>query len=172
MLDLLGPNLDDVLVYCGNSFSFRTTAFLGIQMLNIIEKLHNCDYLHRDIKPENFLLSPDLKNVYLIDFGLSKRFRFKKKKSHIPFANDIGLTGTMRYASINTHLGIEQSRRDDLESFLYVLVYFMKGCLPWQGIFAKTREEKLELVTEHKMSIRIEDLCEGLPSIFHMVLYT
>jgi len=101
--------------------------------------------------------------VYAIDFGLAKRFRDPKTGIHIPYRDGKSLTGTARYESINTHLGIEQSRREDLESIGYVIVYFLLGELPWQGMKAKTMKEKYERIMEKKISTPIEILCKGFP---------
>jgi serine/threonine protein kinase len=104
--------------------------------------------------------------LYVVDFGLSKRYRHPRTHMHIPFRENKGLTGTPRYASINNHLGVEQSRRDDLESIGYVLVYFLKGGLPWQGLKAKSATKKYKLIMEKKQSITIPALCQGCPSQF------
>lgn len=105
-------------------------------------------------------------NVYCVDFGLSKRYRHPKSLQHIPHRDGRSLTGTPRYASINNHLGIEQSRRDDLESIGYVLVYFLKGTLPWQGLKAKNAQKKYRLIMEKKQQVSIAQLCQGCPSQF------
>jgi serine/threonine protein kinase len=108
--------------------------------------------------------------VFMIDFGLAKRYRDPKTGLHIPYRDGKSLTGTARYASINTHLGIEQSRRDDLESLAYVLVYFLRGELPWQGLKAKAMKEKYEKIMEKKISTQIENLCKSFPgNIFFYV---
>lgn len=97
---------------------------------------------------------------------MAKRFRDPKTGLHIPYIDGKSLTGTARYASINTHLGIEQSRRDDLESLGYVLIYFLRGELPWQGMKARTMKEKYEKIMEKKISSPIETLCKGFPDEF------
>lgn len=104
-----------------------------IFQLGTIARLHAKNFVHRDIKPENFLMGLGKKShiVHMIDFGLAKRYRDGKTHQHIPYKENKNLTGTARYASVNAHLGIEQSRRDDLESIGYVLVYLANGNLPW-----------------------------------------
>src|SRR5258708_15547575 len=108
--------------------------------------------------------------VYAVDFGLAKQYCDNNKK-HIPYREGKSLTGTARYASINTHLGIEQSRRDDLESLGYVLVYFLRGELPWQGLKAKTMKEKYEKIMEKQISTQIEILCKGFPEEIQLSIH-
>ena len=104
--------------------------------------------------------------MHVIDFGLAKKYRDPKTHIHIPYRENKNLTGTARYASINTHLGIEQSRRDDMESLGYVMMYFLRGNLPWQGLKAATKRHKYEKISEKKMSTPIEILCKGYPMEF------
>ena len=164
IIDFLGPNLIELFNYCGcKKFTISTVCLIALQVLNRIENIHKHHYLHRDIKPENFLIGIHEKSniIYLIDFGLSKRYKNPKTHQHIPYREGRALTGTARYVSINTHMGIEQSRRDDLESIGYMLIYFLKGVLPWQGL--KNGNEKYTRIMEKKLQIPTEILCYGLP---------
>ena len=164
IIDFLGPNLLELFNYCGcKKFTISTICLIALQALNRIENLHKHHYIHRDIKPENFLIGIHEKSniIYLIDFGLSKRYKNPKTHQHIPYREGRALTGTARYVSINTHLGIEQSRRDDLESIGYMLIFFLKGVLPWQGL--KNCNEKYTRIMEKKLQIPTEILCYGLP---------
>ena len=130
----------------------------AVQLISRIEFVHSKSFIHRDIKPDNFLmgLGKRANQVNVIDFGLAKKYRDPKTHIHIPYRENKNLTGTARYASINTHLGIEQSRRDDVESLGYVLMYFLRGSLPWQGLKAATKKQKYEKISEKKMSTPIE----------------
>jgi casein kinase I family protein HRR25 len=108
--------------------------------------------------------------VNVIDFGLAKKYRDPKTHLHIPYRENKNLTGTARYTSINTHLGVEQSRRDDMESLAYVLMYFLRGSLPWQGLKAATKKQKYDRIMEKKMTTPTEFLCRGFPSEFSIYL--
>ena len=166
-MTLLGNNLEKLFKSCSRKFSLQTVLMLADQMIRRIEYIHSKGYLHRDIKPENFVMGPqrDQRSLYLIDFGLSKMYRDSSGK-HNSYKEGRGLVGTARYASISTHIGIEQSRRDDLESIGYLLIYFLKGVLPWQNIKSQSKAEKYKLIADCKLNTTIEELCKDIPKEF------
>ena len=164
--EFLGPNLSQLINYCGKKkFTLGTICLLAMQMLNRIEYMHKRHYLHRDIKPENFCIGNEenTNTLYLIDYGLAKRFKDNKTNQHIPYREKRFFVGTPRYASINDHLGLELSRRDDLISIGYNLIYLLKGGLPWQGMKGKDKANKL---AQKKIQIPNDVLCNGLPNEF------
>ena len=169
VMDLLGTNLGVLFNECRHQFSIKTVLMLADQMISRLEYLHNMNILHRDIKPENFVMGVgNTRNtLYLVDFGLSKTFRDVKTNQHLGFRDGKSLTGTARYASVNTHQGIEATRRDDLESVGYVLVYFLRGSLPWQGVARKqSRKHRYSKIGEIKRTIPLEELCQNIPQEF------
>jgi len=167
VMDLLGSSLEDLFNTCNRKFSLKTVLLLGDQMISRIEFIHSRYILHRDIKPDNFAMGVGTKQhrVFLIDFGLAKKYVSREGK-HIPYKGGKSLTGTARYASVNTHLGIEQSRRDDLESLGYVLMYFLRGSLPWQNMKATDKKDKYKKIMEKKLETPLEILCKGFPHEF------
>lgn len=173
VMELLGPSLEDRLTECRREFSLKTVLMLADQIITIVEFLHHRNIIHRDLKPENFVMgfTHRMTEVFLIDFGLAKQYRSSTSNVHIEYrANYTSLTGTARYASLNNHLCVEQSRRDDLETIAYMLIYFLQGSLPWQGIKIKDRVAKYKLVYEKKKSISMNDLCGNNPKEFEMFL--
>ena len=133
VMDLLGKSLEELFTDSNRKFDLGTCLHLGYQMFERIKEVHYQRIIHRDIKPENFMIGRIGKSksvVYLIDFGLAKYY-VNQEGTHIPLRNNLYLSGTARYASLNTHAGYEQSRRDDLESICYVMLYFLRGSLPW-----------------------------------------
>lgn len=168
VMDLLGHSLQDLFYLCNKVFSLKTVLMLADQMLCDIEFIHSKDFIHRDIKPENFLLGRGNRSnqIYMIDFGLSKTYIDRKTNKHIDMITGKSLTGTLRYASINALSGLEQSRRDDMESLAYVWIYFLKGALPWQNLKLDCGETKCELIRAQKQKVSVDELCEGIPVEF------
>ena len=161
--NLLGPSLANLLDKHSIVFTIKDICMLSIQMIERLEYIHLKNYIHRDIKPHNFLMGIDDPDIlYLIDFGLSKKYRSKKGK-HIKFSINNNITGTPRYCSINGLRGAEQSRRDDLESLFYVIIYFFRGNLPWQNLKIKSRQERFNRINYLKKNISYKILCKNLP---------
>ncbi|KAI0808080.1 kinase-like domain-containing protein [Fomes fomentarius] len=185
VIDLLGPSLEDLFRMCNRHFSLKTILILADQLITRIEFIHSRDLVHRDIKPANFVV-PKREDgdqadyvVNVIDFGLAKKFRDPRTGAHIPYhQDDHHGVGTCLFAAISTHLGIECSRRDDLEALAYMLIYFLRGTLPWRKIKGQTVSETWDLIRDKKLEteavltyvrgLEFDDLpdYEGLRALF------
>lgn len=170
VIDLLGLPLGNLMEKCQGKFSLKTVLMIADQMLTRIEYLHDKGYIHRDLKPDNMLIgrSHHHNQIFLIDFGLAKKYR--TSGNHIPFKEGGKLVGTARYASINSHLGYSLSRRDDLISLGYILIYFAKGKLPWQKVRGKDKEEKYSNIRKLKQGLGSRTICSDLPKEFQTYL--
>ena len=166
--ELLGKSLEDIFNAYGKPFSLKTVCVLGIEMIKRIQFIHQKYYIHRDIKPDNFMTGrgENEKNIYIIDFGLAKKYYSVSKAQHIKFCTGKHLIGTARYCARNAHRGYEQGRRDDIESIGYVLMYFLLGVLPWQGLKIKKNEDQFEKIAEKKYNTSFEELTQGQPEEF------
>ena len=167
VMELLGDSLEFNFAI-KKKFSVKTVAMIGYQILSILEFIHDKHIIHRDIKPDNLVMGLKEKNsiLYLIDFGLAKKFRSSKTLMQYPYIRKKKMTGTARYASIHALEEMEQSRRDDLESTAYVLLYFLRGSLPWQGLKIKAKENRYKKILAKKKEITSEELCETFPEEF------
>ena len=164
---LLGDSLGEISNKIDKKFSLKDICMIGIQLLDRLEYIHSKYIIHRDIKPENILVDKECKRyLYLIDFGLAKKYRSGRTGNHIKFTLTKKLTGTARYASRNALRGTEQSRRDDLESAGYILIYLEKKKLPWIGLKEKNKIKRFKQIYMIKKLIQPEKLCQGLPTEF------
>ena len=167
VMQLLGKSLEE-LINKLKKFSVKTSSLLIYQMINIMKFIHDRHIIHRDIKPDNFLMGLNKKNadLYLLDFGLSKKYRSSRTLVQYPYIKRNKLTGTARYASIHALEEMEQSRRDDMESIGYVIMFFLRGELPWQGLKVKSKEDKYRKILDKKKETSSKTLCANFPDEF------
>ncbi|KAJ3352322.1 hypothetical protein GGF32_003810 [Allomyces javanicus] len=170
-MDLLGPSVDTIFTQHRHRLDPRFVAYFMYKAVHALMVFHNCGYVHRDIKAHNFVMELDYANepfpeIFLIDYGLAKVYSIRDTGTHAPYATGKSLKGTVRYSSIHTHLGVEQSRRDDLESLGYVAMYLVKGTVPWQGINTKTqnRQDVYDKILNMKMDWPVERLLADIPN--------
>ncbi|MES1915191.1 MAG: hypothetical protein MHM6MM_007168 [Cercozoa sp. M6MM] len=166
VLDQLGDSLEERLESQQRRLSVGTVANIGINLVNLLETFHSINWLHRDIKPDNFLTDRGSgSRLYIIDFGLAKQYR-KGPNDHAPRTEGHGLVGTARYCSINTHRGVAQSRRDDLEAVGYLLSYLLFGQLPWMGFPIADKMTKYRKIHEKKEQTQPHELFVHMPVEF------
>ncbi|ORD99316.1 KC11 [Hepatospora eriocheir] len=170
-MELLGKSLEKMFTLLDRKFTTKTIFMIAKQCIDRIEMLHFGSFIHRDIKPDNFMLDKTNQIIYMIDLGLCKEYRNPVTLQHRPYKEGKSLTGTARYASLNTHAGKEQSRRDDLESLGFMLIYFCKGRLPWQGLKAENKKDRYEKIFKLKAETSLEDLCKDCPKELYTYMF-
>ena len=171
VMQYMDKSLEDIF-HIRKTFSIKTTAMIGFQLIGVLHFIHDKNFIHRDVKPDNCVMGSDElnENLYLIDFGLAKKYRSSRTLQQYPMTKKKKLTGTARYASIHALEGYEQSRRDDMEAVGYVMAYLLRGGLPWQGLKIKTKENKYKNILEKKKEISSAELFKGFPSEFAEIL--
>eukprot|EP00928_Gymnodinium_smaydae_P050005 TRINITY_DN33615_c0_g1_i1.p1 TRINITY_DN33615_c0_g1~~TRINITY_DN33615_c0_g1_i1.p1 ORF type:complete len:384 (+),score=76.11 TRINITY_DN33615_c0_g1_i1:88-1239(+) len=169
VMELLGPCLDSIFKK-RQKFSLKTTLMLAEQFIDRLQFVHERGILYRDIKPHNFLMGigANSRRVYIVDFGLAKKYLDPKTGDHIKGSRKKkrGVTGTVRYSSLNVHAGYDAGRRDDLEATGYMLIHFLRGDLPWLGLKATSKMTKHEMIGQKKSETPDEELCRGHPDEF------
>ena len=168
VFELLGPSLEDLFNYCDRQFLVKTVLMIADQLIHRLQYIHSKNVIHRDIKPENFLMGTRRNGncIYVTDLGLASEYIHRQDPSG-PLPSNPDLLGTVRFASINGHYGIQrQSRRDDLESLGYLLLYFLHGRLPWHGLEVEPGDDKNAAIMEQKKNIKTEELCGAAPPEF------
>ena len=168
VIDLLGPSLMDLFTLCGSKFSLKTTLMITYQLLDRMQHMHLKNFIHRDLKPDNIMmgLGEDSQNLFLVDFGLTRSIIDSKTGKHIKFKGGKNLVGTCRYVSVNSHLGHELSRRDDLISVGYIMIEMLTGSLPWIGMHSGKPSARYRKIGDFKASISNKRLCKNCPQAF------
>ncbi|KAG1889911.1 kinase-like domain-containing protein [Suillus subluteus] len=166
VLDCLGQSLESVFKVHQHSFSRNTVVFIACQIVCHLQYIHSKYFIHRDLKPNNILIrtGQDAHRIYLVDFGISQQFRYPRTHHHIAFKQTASLTGTPAFTPINSHAGMELGRRDDIESFAYILIYLFRGSLPWLHCSGISDNEIIE------MKCDTTNLCQGLPDEVERIL--
>ena len=171
--DLLGPSLEDLFQRCDKRFDEYTTLAISPLIIDAIEQVHYAGFIHRDIKPHNFLIGQgsNENNVFIVDFGLSKKYI--EGGAHLPFKLGRNLCGTARFVGLNIHRGYTASRRDDMEAIAYMLLYFLRGKLPWQGVSCSSKHSRNAAIHVLKETTLLKELCGGYSPCFQsFVAYT
>ena len=167
VMPLLGKSLHEMQINENYNFEFKDICLIAIQVIERIQLVHSQKIIHRDIKPDNFLIGLNDPNIlYLIDFGLSKKYRSSVTGNHIKYNRVKKFVGSLRYASVNALKLREQSRRDDLESIGYMLIFLIKGSLPWDNIKVENKRSSFYKISQFKQKLEPEILCRNLPKEF------
>ena len=167
VMPLLGKSLHEMQINENYNFEFKDICLIAIQVIERIQWVHSQKIIHRDIKPDNFLIGLNDPNIlYLIDFGLSKKYRSSVTGNHIKYNRVRKFVGSLRYASVNALKLREQSRRDDLESIGYMLIFLIKGSLPWDNIKVENKRSSFYKISQFKQKLEPEILCRNLPKEF------
>ena len=167
ILELLGKSLYTILSENKKPFCLKDVCMIAIQTINRLEFIHSKYIIHRDIKPENFLIGvKDPFVIYLIDFGLSKKYRSSKTQKHLPFSKSKEISGTAEFISYNVMKGICSSRRDDLESLGLILIFLLKADFPWKCDKNMNNKQKFYYIYKKRQEISLEQMCQNLPKQF------
>ncbi|KIJ05407.1 hypothetical protein PAXINDRAFT_21328 [Paxillus involutus ATCC 200175] len=163
----LGPTLDDVFKSTGRRLSMNTIVFLAEHLIKFLQHIHSRSYIYSNIRPQNILVGPVLpgqqtNELCLFDFSLTQLYRDPRTYSHVPFLSSRPLSTILPFASLNHHSGNQLSRRDDLESLAYLLLYLARGSLPWIDTNVTSNSD----ILQSKESISVAQLCDALPSPF------